>query len=114
VPLPAEVEVKDLREALIVDDTHGPLTIDSADAVSAAEMHDYLTVSGLIQEVHLESLVTRFIALPDVAYSLSSLGTTPSIEGSIEPLQQTCWRLDIKPLWARQKYFTTVDRSATQ
>jgi hypothetical protein len=114
VPLPTDEEVNDLLNALVVDDTHGPLTIDSADAVSSAELHDYASVSGLIQSVHLESLVTRFITLPDVAYTLTPLGRKPPIDTSIQPLQQTCWRLDIKPIWARHKYFTTRGTSSAQ
>jgi hypothetical protein len=113
VPLPTEAEVEDLRRSLVVDAEHGPLTVDSADAISSAELHDYLAVAGLIQEVHLESIVTRFAALPDVAYSLVPLGMSPQINDRIEPLQQTLWRLDVKPQWARQKYFTTrVETSA--
>ena len=111
VPLPSETEVGDLKEALLVDDTYGPLTIESADAISASELHDYVRVSGLVQTVHLESLVTRFIGLPDVAYSLAPLGTTPKLEENMTPLQHTCWRLDVKPVWAQHRYFPVMVKS---
>lgn len=107
VPLSSEAEVADLRRSLVVDDQHGPLTVRAADAVSAAELHDYLAVAGPIQEVHLESLVTRFAGLPDVAYPLAPLGAVPPIDSQVAPLQQTLWRLDLKPQWAAHKYFTT-------
>ncbi len=111
VPMPSEAEVQDLQAALVIDETHGPLTLDSADAVSAAEMHDYVSVSGLIQSVHLESAVTRFVGLPDIAYPLASLGKTPEMDPSLDPLSQTCWRVDLKPLWAHHR-FEAVKSSA--
>jgi hypothetical protein len=114
VPLASDVESADLQGALVVDDTHGPLSLESAAAVSAAQMQDYVTVSGLIETVHLEAAVTRFIGLPDVAYALVPLGRTPVLEESISPVQQTCWRLDIKPLWAHQGYFTVRTAAATE
>lgn len=114
VPQPSEEQVNDLRNALVVDDAHGPLTVESADAVSSAELYDYASVSGMIESVHLESLVTRFITLPDVAYTLTPLGRNPPVDTSIQPLQQTCWRLDVRPIWARNKYFMSRVTSSAQ
>ena len=95
---------------MVVDDSYGPLSMEAADAVSAAEMQDYLVVAGPIGEVHLESLITRFIALPDVAYALAPFGTTLTLSENVSPLQQTCWRLDINPVWAQHKYFTVASK----
>ncbi len=114
VALPSEAEVADLQTAIVVDKDHGPLTIDSADAVSAAEMQDYITVGGPIKTVHLEAAVTRFIGLPDIAYALVPLGRVPALDDTISPLQQTCWRLDLQPMWANQRYFTVRAKAATQ
>ena len=109
VAMQSEAEFADLKTAVVVDDSYGPLSMEAADAVSAAEMHDYLIVAGPIREVHLESLITRFITLPDVAYALAPFGTTPTLPDNVSPLQQTCWRLDINPVWAQHKYFTVTN-----
>lgn len=106
VAMQSESETADLKTAVVVDDTYGPLSMEAADAVSAAELQDYLVVGGPIQQVHLESLVTRYIGLPDVAYMLAPFGRTPTLSDNVSPLNQTCWRLDIKPMWAQQRYFT--------
>ena len=104
----SEVEFADLKTAVVVDDTHGPLSMEAADAISAAEMHDYLAVAGPIREVHLESLITRFIALPDIAYPLAPFGAAPTLPEHDSPLRQTCWRLDLTPAWAQHKYITVA------
>ena len=106
VPFPSEQEVADLRAAIVVDDMHGPLSMEAADAVSSSELQDYLKVAGLIQNVHLEAAVTRFISMPDLAAPLVSLGSLPVLDEQLQPLQQTCWRLDLKPMWAHHRYFT--------
>ena len=106
IDLPVEAEVDDLRTALVADDSHPPLTLEAAGAVSAATLSDYDSVAGLVEKVHLESPVTRFAGLPDVAHTLVPLGSLPELDRQTDTLTQTCWRIDLKPLWARQKYFT--------
>ncbi len=106
VPLSTESEVSDLSTALVVDETHRPLTIAAANAVSAASMQDYDTVMARIDTVHLESIVTRMIGLPDAAYPLVNLGNSVVLNDQVTPIEQTCWRLDLRPLWARHLYFT--------
>lgn len=108
VPMPSEQAVADLKAALLVDESYGPLSIKAADAVSSADLHDYMTVGGVVQTVHLEGAVTRFIGLPDVAYPLTPLGTTPSFRTDTNLAEQTCWRLDMMPIWARNRYFTVI------
>ena len=95
----------DLKKALLVDDKHLPLSFAAADAVSSAEMHDYVSVGGAISKVSLEAAVTRFATLPDVAYILVPIGGLPMIDESNAPLGQTCWRLDVLPTWAQHTHF---------
>ena len=66
-------------------------------------MHPLVEPSG---EVHLEALLTRFIAFPDAAMTLVPLGGLPQGTTNLAPLEQTCWRLDIVPQWAHHRYFT--------
>jgi len=106
VSLPWEEALADLRTALVIDDKHQPLSMDAMEAISSGEMQDYASVGGTIQRVHLEALVTRFIAFPDLAVSLTPLGGLPLLTTDIPALEQTCWRLDISPNWGHNQYFT--------
>ncbi|MDG2219985.1 MAG: hypothetical protein P8L85_01305 [Rubripirellula sp.] len=99
-------EFADLKQALLVDDQYEPLTYESADAISAAEMNDFLAIGGIIEQVHLESVVTRFAALPDLASPLVPLGKSPNLSEGESPRASVCWRLDIQPVWASQRFFT--------
>jgi hypothetical protein len=101
----ATVHDQDLRAALLVDDSFGPLSAQAADAVSASEMNDCEVVGGVITEVHLESMMTRLAALPNAASVLTPLGKMPAIDSNLSPLSMTCWRLDLQPTWIQNRYY---------
>lgn len=101
-----EQEIADLKIALLIDHEHDALSLAGMDAISSAEMQDYLSIGGTIRQVHLESLLTRFIAFPDAAITLVPLGGLPQASTSFNTLEQTCWRLDIIPQWVHHRYFT--------
>ena len=104
--LSPETEIADLKVALLIDDEHNALSLTGMDAISSAEMQDYASIGGTIRQVHLEALLTRFIAFPDAAMTLVPLGGLPQGTANLAPLEQTCWRLDIVPQWAHHRYFT--------
>ena len=104
--LSPEKEIADLKVALLIDDEHHALSMAGMDAISSAEMQDYVSIGGTIQQVHLEALLTRFIAFPSAAMPLVLLGGLPQETTNLAPLEQTCWRLDIVPQWAHHRYFT--------
>ncbi len=106
VTLSAERELADLQVALLIDEEHSALSLAGMDAISSAEMQDYLSIGGTIQRIHLEALLTRFIAFPDPAIALVPLGGLPQPTANLTLLEQTCWRLDIVPQWAHHRYFT--------
>ena len=108
VPVPPSTKehVDDLKVALLIDDSHGPYSAEAANAISSAELHDYVSIAGQVRMVTLESPVTRFIAMPDIAYTLVPLGTLPPLATDRNLLEETCWRLDILPNWVQHKYFT--------
>lgn len=106
VTLSAERELADLQVALLIDEEHSGLSLAGMDAISSAEMQDYLSIGGTIQRIHLEALLTRFIAFPDPAIALVPLGGLPQPTANLTLLEQTCWRLDIVPQWAHHRYFT--------
>lgn len=103
---PLEQHKSDLYEALLLDDSHGPLTIEAADAISALENLDYEKMGGQITGIYLESLTSRFATLPAQVHAIVPLDDTPTVESDIAPLEQTCWRLVLQPHWARHKLFT--------
>ncbi len=104
--LSPEEDIADLKVALLIDDEHNAISLAGMDAISSAEMQDYISMGGVIQQVHLEALLTRFIAFPDAAMTLVPLGGLPQGTANLAPLEQTCWRLDIVPQWAHHRYFT--------
>ncbi len=104
--LSPEEEIADLKMALLIDEQHSALSLAAMDAISSAEMQDYVSIGGTIQQVHLEALLTRFIAFPDAAITLVPLGGLPLGNTNLAPLEQTCWRLDIIAQWAHHRYFT--------
>lgn len=104
--LSVEKELADLKHALLIDEGHSALSLAGMDAISSAEMQDYLSIGGVIQRVQLEALLTRFISFPDPAIALVPLGGLPQPTSNLAPLEQTCWRLDIVPQWVHHRYFT--------
>jgi hypothetical protein len=107
-------ELDALSAVLNVDDQHPPLSIAAADALSSAQLREFDSVGGEIQKVHLEAAVTRFVALPDVAYMLSNLGSIPYLDDSLPPITQTCWRFDIQPEWVQHQYFVYTGSTASE
>lgn len=106
IGMPIDLEFADLKTAVLVDDQHEPLTYDFAKAISAAEMNDFLALGGIVEPVHLESVVTRFTSLPDLVSPLVPLGRMPELKEGESPWASVRWRLDIQPTWASQRFFT--------
>jgi hypothetical protein len=106
-----ESETKALRRVLLVDDKFGPLTLEAAAALSAAELKDYTTVGGKIGRVHGESFVTRFATLPPIASALVPWGSVPSLpdrdeySGNGMPITRLCWRVDLYLDWVATDTF---------
>ncbi|MAI69304.1 MAG: hypothetical protein CMM01_00075 [Rhodopirellula sp.] len=110
--LSPEEEIADLKVALLIDDEHNALSQAGMDAISSAEMQDYIAIGGTVQQVHLEALLTRFIVFPDAAITLVPLGGLPQGAANLASLEQTCWRLDIVPQWVQHRYFTVRSNAA--
>ena len=106
LPIPSDAAVKDLMESVLVSEDHPALSYQASNAVSSAKMHDYQSFAGVVQGVHLEGAVTRFITLSDAAYVLAPLGKLPEIGDPRTAALNWCWRFDMKPVWVRNEYFT--------
>ena len=101
--------VAELKRHLLVDDTHPPLSHDAASAISSAEMGDFKVIGGTIESLHLESVAARMIDLHDALYSISSIGTSPTFDREVPLVEQTCWRVQVAPKWARHEYYVLID-----
>ncbi|WP_404306024.1 hypothetical protein [Neorhodopirellula lusitana] len=99
--------VEDLNVALLVSDSHPPLSLDSASAVSAAVAHDYKAIGGEVVGVTLEPRVVRFATLPTAGYVLVPLGAMPDMRDQQrhDSLDAVCWRLDVKSTWLYHSHF---------
>ena len=110
VGMPVQREIEDLKSCLLISDEHPALSFMAADAIATAQREDYMAVGGEVSRLHLEAALTRFIALPDIAYQLAPLGALPQILDDAPAIEQACWRLDIAPHWIQHRYFTVAIR----
>ncbi len=106
LPINVDEAFGELREALLVSDGFEPLTLDAADAVSAAEMQEFEAVGGVIRSVSLESRLVRFAALPAAAQVIQPPGKFPVLDAdAYSPMKAACWRFDIAPIWVMHRCF---------
>ncbi|MEL6109574.1 MAG: hypothetical protein AAFU85_26490 [Planctomycetota bacterium] len=105
VDFPLDAAIGAMNEALLIDDTHGPLNFSSADALSSAKMGDFQGIGGKIKRLTPEASVTRIATLPDVAHPLIPLNGLPVINYQMQPIQQLMWRLDVEPIWVSHRLF---------
>ncbi|TWU58284.1 hypothetical protein [Rubripirellula reticaptiva] len=106
LPVAADEQASDLKASLAIAGSQPPLTIEAADAISRSVLGDYEGFVAEVKGVTMESPITRFITLPDLAYLLVPLGELPDLENQSQAMQEICWRLDLQPLWADAKNFT--------
>ncbi|MGB7324223.1 MAG: hypothetical protein WBD31_05090 [Rubripirellula sp.] len=106
LPVAADEQASDLKESLAIAGSQSPLTIEAADAISRSVLGDYEGFVAEIKGVTMESPITRFITLPDLAYMLMPLGSLPALENQGQAMYEICWRLDLQPLWVDAKNFT--------
>ncbi len=108
VPLAIEAERTALADSLIASSEYPPLTLEAADALTSSEYLDYRRAGGTLGRIHLESMTTRLITLPDVAAAIGPLGQLPRFDQEVDPKQAIYWRFDIVPTWLQNNYFTVV------
>ncbi|MEO1526130.1 MAG: hypothetical protein AAFX06_11890 [Planctomycetota bacterium] len=102
---PAEMAVREMKESLLIDESHGPLSYSSADAISSAALGEFQAVGGKIKRLTPEASVTRIATIPDVAHALVPLNAVPVIDSRMTPLQQLLWRVELEPTWVSHRLF---------
>jgi len=94
-----EPQLRQMKQDLLVDDSHPPLSIAATKAIDSAVMGNYAAVGGTIAGAQLESMITRFISISDAAAIIVPRGTT--IAGTTEQtmMNQMAVRIDVDPIW---------------
>lgn len=110
VPLAPEYdqEMAALKRSLLATGDDPPLSLDAALALAGARQDCFERVGGVIQEVGLEPLLTRFATISDQTTGLSPPDKMPG-----EPLQEdlrphVLARLFLTPHWVQHECFVAV------
>ena len=98
-------ELESLKFDLLVSEQAPPLTLASTVALDSAERGDLVAVGGDVVGNHLESVITRFAALPAAAHVLLPLGVLPSEDMTLMGLNQMLMRFDVQPRWVQHDHF---------
>jgi len=104
-PLDLAAETDALKFDLMVTDDLPAISLSAAMAIDSAERGDLAAVGGTIANQYLESMATRFAALPTVASILTPLGTMPSGSPGQFRVDQVLMRFDLTPSWAQHDFF---------
>ncbi len=104
-PLDLAAETDALKFDLMVSESLPPLSLLAAVAVDSAERGDLAAVGGTIANQYLESLATRFAALPTAASVLTPLGAVPPEQAGTGYRSQVLMRFDLEPTWAQHDFF---------
>lgn len=95
---------KQLREELLVDDQHPPLTLEATYAIAALERGELAQIGGSIVGMNIESVASRFAKMPPIAgqflrYPLVQSSAFPGDEMSAYAI-----RFDVVPQWFASRY----------
>lgn len=94
-----------LRDALFVDATHPPRTVEAAAAITSLASAQFNQAGGIVTGCHIESLTTRLATLPVGAYPFAALGPFEVEKtGEVPPLKQLIVRCDFQPKWIATPY----------
>ena len=97
--------IESLKRDLMVSDNTPPLSLQAMIAVKTAERGDFRAVGGAINGMYLESLMTRFAALPQAAGVIIPLGVIPREPIGSNAISHLLMRYDIAPHWLQHDYF---------
>jgi hypothetical protein len=104
-PLDLAAETDMLKFDLMVDENLPAISILTAVAIDSAERGDFAAIGGTIRSQTLESLMTRFAALPTAASVISPLGIIPQESSDFGNRNQVLMRFDLTPSWGQHDFF---------
>jgi hypothetical protein len=100
-----DAEIEALRLMLLVTPTQGPLSLEAAIALAAAEQGEFTAVGGDVTEVTIEPLLTRFAMLPERSRGLLRLEPLPSEIHTSDLRNAIMARFDLDPRWIAHETF---------
>jgi hypothetical protein len=100
-----QAEVAALRRDLLVTDESGALSLDAAAVLAGAEQDCYERVGGIVQEIYLEPLLTRFATLSDRSTGLTPPDAMPGEPLSSDLRSHVLARCDLVPRWLQHECF---------
>ena len=100
-----QAEVAALRKQLLVTDESSALSLDAAAVIAGADQDCYERVGGIVQEVYLEPLLTRFATLSDRTLSLTPPDSMPGEPLSLDLRSHVLARCDLAPRWVQHECF---------
>jgi hypothetical protein len=98
-------EIGRLKNDLLVDADHPPLTLLAAAAIASAERGEFRQVGGVVVNMGLEGSISRFAVLPAEETSLVDLNQTQSRVDYGDELSGLAIRYDIQPQWLAHEFF---------
>lgn len=103
--LPLDKYVTEINQSLLLDDSHGPLDLGSANAKSSADRQEFRNTGGTITRLTLEPTVSRLATMPDAARVLIPLNSMPIVDSSGSAVEKAIWRIDLQPAWVAHDLF---------
>lgn len=98
-------EIGRMKNELLVDADHAPLTLRAAAAIASAERGEYRRVGGVVINMGLEGSISRFAVLPPEETSILEFDQTQSRVEYGDELSGLTIRYDIQPQWLAHDYF---------
>ncbi len=94
-----------LKNDLLVDTDHPPLTLKAASAISSAERGEYRNVGGVVMNMGLEGSISRFAVIPPEEASVIEF-TQIQLRADVgDELSGLVIRYDLQPQWLAHDYF---------
>ncbi len=94
-----------LKNDLLVDADHPPLTLKAACAIASAERSEFRNVGGVVVNMGLEGSISRFAVIPPDEASLVELNQIQMRVDFGDELSGLLIRYDLQPQWLAHDYF---------
>ncbi len=104
VPEPLDA-IGRLKNDLLVDADHPPLTLKAACAIASAERGEFRNVGGVVMNMGLEGSISRFAVIPPDEATLVDLNQIQMRVDVGDELSGLLIRYDLQPQWLAHDYF---------
>ncbi len=94
-----ESQIRQLKEDLLVDDAHPPLTFAAAKAIQSVTLGNYSAAGGTLAGAQIEMMITRFAPMSPAASIIVPRGGVIGAGTSNSMMNQVAVRIDLDPAW---------------